>query len=148
MDLAKQYCTFWLDGLFFGVSVEKVKEVLRYQNMTQIPHAPEEVLGLINLRGEIVTAIDMRKRLCLDDYKGEKKPKNVIIRDPGGAVSLLVDEIGDVVETQAQFFEDPPNTMDSQIREMIIGVYKLESNLLLILDVDKVIELDEYKDTV
>ena len=146
MDLAKQYCTFWLDGLFFGVSVEKVKEVLRYQSMTQIPHAPVEVLGLINLRGEIVTAIDMRKRLDLPDYIGEKKPKNVIIRDPGGAVSLLVDEIGDVIETQAQFFEDPPNTMDAGIREMIIGVYKLEKNLLLILDVDKVIEVDEDRE--
>ena len=143
METAKQYCTFWLEDLFFGVRVDKVKEVMRYQDMTYVPHAPREIVGLINLRGDIVTAIDMRRRLWLKEYTGEKRQKNVIIRDPGGALSLIVDEIGDVVETEDRFFESPPMTMDSKVRDIVVGVYKMKTNLLLILNVEKLIYLDK-----
>src|ERR1700760_1091136 len=88
-----QYATFFVDQMFFGVEVLKVQEVLRYQEMTCVPLAPKIVQGLINLRGQIVTAIDMRRRLALPPRANEAQPINVVVRSTEGAVSLLVDEI-------------------------------------------------------
>jgi len=133
----KQFCTFFLDGLYFGVEVTNVQEVLRYQPMTRVPLAPAIVEGLINLRGQIVTAIDLRRRLELPARTGEKLPMNIVIRADDGAVSLLVDEIGDVVEIQDDIFERPPETLRGTARELVRGVYKMKERLLLILDTQK-----------
>src|ERR1051326_2248414 len=104
----RQFCTFVLDGLYFGVEVKKVQEVIRYQEMTRVPLAPAVVQGLINLRGQIVTAIDLRRRLELRDRSGDRAPMNVVVRTDDGAVSLLVDDIGDVIKVQTDTFEPPP----------------------------------------
>lgn len=141
MSTVQQFCTFFLDDLFFGVEVLKVQEVLRYQEMTSVPLAPIEVSGLINLRGQIVTAIELRQRLGLPPRDSERPPMNVIIRADDGAVSLLVDEIGDVVEVEQSIFERPPETISGRARELILGVYKLDDRLLLILDTAKAIRL-------
>lgn len=133
----EQYCTFYLDGLFFGVQVRKVQEVIRYQQMTRIPLASPVISGLINLRGQIVTALDMRKRLELPDRADGELPMNVVLRTDDGAVSLLVDAIGDVVEVDESGYEQPPETLDGVARELIRGAYKLEDSLLLILDSDR-----------
>src|ERR1700760_3596719 len=93
-----QYATFVVEDLFFGIDVLRVQEVLRYQQMTRIPLAPAVAGGLINLRGQIVTAIDMRCRLGLRPRSSEALPMNIVVRTEDGPVSLLVDEIGDVVE--------------------------------------------------
>ena len=93
-----QFSTFFVADLFFGVDVLCVQEVLRFQQMTRVPQAPEVIEGLINLRGQIVTAIDMRRRLRLPPRAGEKTPMNMVVRTEDGAVSLLVDEIGDVLD--------------------------------------------------
>jgi purine-binding chemotaxis protein CheW len=87
--------------LFFGVDVLRVQEVLRFQQMTRVPQAPEVIEGLINLRGQIVTAIDMRRRLRLPPRAGDQTPMNMVVRTEDGAVSLLVDEIGDVLDVDA-----------------------------------------------
>ncbi len=137
MAEAQQFCTFFLEGLFFGIEVEKVQEVIRYQEMTRVPLAPSVVGGLINLRGQIVTAVDMRRRLGLSERPEDQLPMNVVVRMEDGAVSLLVDEIGDVLETQEESFERPPETVQGVARELIRGVYKLKGQLLLILDTDK-----------
>lgn len=137
----RQYCTFYLDGHFFGVEVMKVQEVLRYQEMTRVPLAPDEVRGLINLRGHIVTAIDMRRRLRFGERPADQPPMNVVVRTDDGEVSLLVDEIGDVVEVDESTFERPPETINSEARELVRGVYKLQDKLLLILDGEKVVNL-------
>lgn len=129
----QQFCTFYLDGLLFGIEVEKVQEVIRHQQMTRVPLAPKLIGGLINLRGQIVTAIDLRLRLGLPERKADELPMNVVARSEDGAVSLLVDEIGDVLEVSEQQFEDVPQTMQ-QGRELIRGVYKLPDRLLLVLD--------------
>src|SRR3569832_2681021 len=100
MTTANQYSTFYLDGLFFGIEVEKVQEVIRYQEMTRVPLASSVVQGLINLRGQIVTAIDLRRRLDLKPRPDGELPMNVVVRSDDGAVSLLVDEIGDVLEIE------------------------------------------------
>ncbi len=137
MAEAQQFCTFFLEGLFFGIEVEKVQEVIRYQEMTRVPLAPSVVGGLINLRGQIVTAVDMRRRLGLSERPEDQLPMNVVVRTEDGAVSLLVDEIGDVLETEEESFERPPETVQGVARELIRGVYKLKGQMLLILDTDK-----------
>jgi purine-binding chemotaxis protein CheW len=141
MSSEQQYCTFYLDGLFFGVEVRKVQEVIRYQEMTRVPLAPPVIRGLINLRGQIVTALDLRRRLSLSPRPQDQLPMNVVVRTDEGAVSLLVDEIGDVLEVTDETFERPPETIDGVARELIRGVYKLRERLLLILDTEKAVHL-------
>ena len=138
---ARQYATFFVDGLYFGVEVLNVQEVLRYQEMTRVPRADRVIEGLINLRGQIVTAFDMRRRLQLAERAEKVMPMNVVVRSEDGAVSLLVDEIGDVIEVNEQDFEPPPETIGEVARQMIEGVYKLEDGLLLVLSTGKVLKL-------
>jgi purine-binding chemotaxis protein CheW len=142
MSANDQFATFILDGLFFGVEVLKVQEVIRYQEMTRVPLAPPEISGLINLRGQIVTALDLRHRLDLHPRPADQRPMNVVVRTDDGAVSLLVDEIGDVVEVAEETFERPPETIRGVARELIRGVYKLKDRLLLILDTERTVALD------
>jgi purine-binding chemotaxis protein CheW len=137
MSQTKQFCTFFLNGLFFGVEVLNVQEVLRYQEMTRVPLASPTVRGLINLRGQIVTALDLRRRLDLPERNADQKPMNVVVRTGDGAVSLLVDEIGDVVEMAEENFEPPPETVTGVARELVRGVYKMKERLLLVLDTEK-----------
>ncbi|MEL7367623.1 MAG: chemotaxis protein CheW [Myxococcota bacterium] len=142
MAEAQQYCTFYVDEMHLGIEVLKVQEVLRYQKMTRVPLASDVVSGLINLRGQIVTAIDLRKRLGLPPRKSDKRPMNVVIRSDDHAVSLLVDEIGDVMETTADRFERPPQTLNGPSRELFRGVYKFEDSILLVLDTERTLEMD------
>ena len=141
MAVEQQFCTFWVDGLFFGVEVLKVQEVIRFQEMTRVPLAPAVVQGLINLRGQIVTAIDLRRSLELTPRNPQSLPMNVVVRTADGAVSLLVDEIGDVLNAPAQAFERPPETLSPGAAELISGVYKLKERLLLVLDTEKAVTL-------
>jgi purine-binding chemotaxis protein CheW len=141
MAAKKQFSTFVADQLLFGVGVEKVQEVIRYQVMTRVPLAPTVVKGLINLRGQIVTAVDLRRRLGLRDRASTDLPMNVVIRHEDGAVSLLVDEIGDVLEIGEEAFELPPGTLAEEARQLILGVYKQKGTLLIALDTDKLLNL-------
>lgn len=141
MASAQQFCTFFLDGHIFGTPVPKVQEVIQHQEMTLVPLAPEVVSGLINLRGQIVSAIDLRRRLGLPDRAPGQLPMNVVVRTTDGAVSLLVDEIGDVIEVEEETLENPPETLQGFAREVVRGVYKLPGKLLLALDIDRVVDL-------
>lgn len=141
MSLNQQFCTFYLDNLFFGVGVQEVQEVIRYQEMTRVPLASRVVQGLINLRGQIVTAIDLRRRLELQDRPSGQLPMNVVVRTDDGPMSLLVDEIGDVLEVQEDMFERPPETLNGVARDLIRGAYKLKDQLLLVLDTVKAVTL-------
>jgi len=136
-----QFSTFFVSDLFFGVDVLNVQEVLRFQQMTPVPQAPEVIEGLINLRGQIVTAIDMRRRLGLPPRDGDKSPMNIVVRTTDGAVSLLVDEIGDVLDMDAATYERPPENLAPAAKELIRGVYKLKGRLLLVLDAERTAEL-------
>ncbi len=142
MNTTKQYCTFYVDGLFFGVDVRQVQEVIRYQELTRVPLASRVIRGLMNLRGQIVTAIDLRLRLGLSERTGDQLPMNIIVRTDHGAASLLVDEIGDVQEVDQSNFESVPDTLCGEARTLIRGAYKLTDRLLLVLDTDKVVTLD------
>ncbi|MCB9915663.1 MAG: chemotaxis protein CheW [Planctomycetes bacterium] len=136
-----QFCTFRLGDLFLGVDVQCVQEVIRYQEMTSVPLAPVAIRGLINLRGQIVTAIDLRKQLDLPPSQLDTPPMNVVIRMEDGAASLLVDEIGDVLDIGEDAFETPPETIRGAARRLISGVFKLDDGLLLVLDPRKAIQV-------
>jgi purine-binding chemotaxis protein CheW len=134
-----RFCTFFLDGRLFGVEVERVQEVIRYQPMTRVPLAPPIIRGLINLRGQIVPALDLRRRFGLPEPSARESPKNVVVRTEDGVLSLLVDDIGDVLEVDEKSFERPPETFKGADRELIRGAYKLENHLLLVLNLKKVV---------
>ena len=139
MAAPRQFCTFFLEKDCFGIDVQQVQEVLRYQEQTRVPLAPKVVRGLINLRGQIVTALDLRCRLELRARTDNALPMNVVIRTHDNVVSLLVDEIGDVVEVAEEAFEPAPETLTGIARELITGAYKLADRLLLILDIEKTV---------
>jgi purine-binding chemotaxis protein CheW len=140
MSGERQFCTFYLDGQYFGIDVHNVLEVLRYQPITRVPLAPPEVAGLINLRGQIVTAIDLRSRLGLPQRGADKPPMNIMVATDEGAVSLLVDEIGGVLNVSENDFEDAPGTVAGIARGLIEGIYKLPDKLLLVLSPDKSVD--------
>ena len=139
--LTRQLCTFYLDDHIFGIDVVRVQEVIRYQEMTRVPRAPREVRGLINLRGQIVSAVDMRSRMEMPERADGQLPMNVVVRTPDGPVSLLVDEIGDVLEVDEATVERPPDTLSGRAKELVRCVYKLTDGLLLVLDPEHVVSL-------
>jgi purine-binding chemotaxis protein CheW len=139
MSSTQQFCTFFLEGYIFGVPVEQVREVIRYQEMTRVPLVPSVVRGLINLRGQIITAIDLRRRLGMKDLPEGELPMNVVVQTDDGAISFLVDEIGDVIEVQDDTVEAPPDTLQGLAREVVHGVHKLPGRLLLVLDIERAI---------
>lgn len=141
---ARQFCSFFVDGHLFGVPIGEVQEVLRAQRMTTVPRAPAVVRGLIHLRGQIVTALDVRTRLSLPSRPSDQSI-NLLVRDGEGAVSLLVDEIGDVLNVRADAFEPVPDVVPRQLRNVVAGVYKLDKRLLLVVDLARLtsIELED-----
>jgi purine-binding chemotaxis protein CheW len=141
MGERRQFCSFFLDGLRFGVEVQKVQEVVPYQEMTRVPLAPSTVRGLLNLRGQIVTGIDLRRRLELGERPEGRLPMNVVLRGEDSPVSFLVDDIGEVIEVAAESCEQPPETLRGRVRELIEAVYPLPDDLLLILDTVKTLDL-------
>ena len=137
--MLQEYCTFYIDDFFLGILVSSVQEIVKHQKMTKVPLAPLEVEGLINLRGHIVTAIDLRKRLGIEDIRNENfLTTNIIVKDShNDKVSLLVDKIGDVITIDDETLEKPPHTLNGEISELILGAYKLKESLLLVLDTFK-----------
>lgn len=140
-SLVAQYCTFFVSDLYFGIDVRRVQEVLRMQEITPVPRSPHVIAGLINLRGQIVPAVDMRRRLGLADRPAEAEPMNMVVRTEEGAASLLVDEIGDVLDVDGASFEPVPDNVAPAQRDLIHTVCKLRDRLLLILDAEKALEL-------
>ncbi len=144
MAEARQFCTFRIGSLDFGVEVEFVQEVIRWQRLTRVPLAPPGVRGLVNLRGQIVVAIDLRTRLGLPPSADELS-SNVVLRGDGGAVSLLVDDVEDVVALPDSDFENAPETIDPATRSLIRGVYKTRKRLMLVLDPEKASSVTETR---
>lgn len=139
MDDQMSFCTFRVGALKLGVEVQRVQEVIREQVMTRIPAGHEVVRGLMNLRGQIVTAIDLQQRLGITEPE-EQGRMNVVIRTSDGPISLLVHEIGDVLVVNQDAFEPPPETLQGVSRNLLRGTYKLEDDLLLVLDTDAVLK--------
>ena len=141
MNTARQYSTFRLAENWYAVDVLQVQEIIRPQEMTRVPLASPVVSGLINLRGQLVTALDLRRRLDLAPRTDGREPMNVVIRTAEGPVSLLVDEIGDVLEIDSKDLEVPPETVEPGLRALLTSVARLDGRLLLLLDLEAVMEL-------
>ena len=142
MASARQLCTFYVGDGYFGIPVEQVQEVVRPQPITPVPLAPKVVRGLINLRGQILTAIDLRYRLGLGEPGDPAKLMNVVVRTDDSPVSFLVDEIGEVLDVDEDCFESPPETLQGEMRELIGGAYKLDGRLLLALSTERTISIN------
>lgn len=138
----RQYVSFLINGELMGVPVSVVQEVLTAQQIAQTPLARPEVAGLLNLRGQIVTAVNLRRRLGLPEQHDGESKMNVVVRYQGESFSLLVDDVGDVITVDGQEIEPPPRTLDSRWRSLVNGVIRLESTLFVLLDLPVVLNLD------
>jgi purine-binding chemotaxis protein CheW len=142
---AVSLCTFRLGDLQIGIDVMLVQEVIRCQEATRVPLVSDVIHGLINLRGEIVTTIDLRRRFGLAHRDTDGETMNVVIRTADGPVALIVDEIGDVIDADETLFELPPPTLTGLHREYITGVFKLDGTLLLLIDLERVLDPTTFK---
>jgi purine-binding chemotaxis protein CheW len=142
MSDVKQFCTFYVAQGLYGVEVLKVQEVIQFHETTEIPLADPVIRGLMNLRGSIVSSINLRRRFGLEPLEDGIAPTNVVTQTGNGLVSFEVDRIGDVVEVTEAAYEPVPGTMANETRGMIEGVYKLQDELLMILNLDRVLDLE------
>jgi purine-binding chemotaxis protein CheW len=142
---SRQFATFEVANQLFGVEVHAVQEVLSYNEYTPVPLAAEAVGGLFNLRGQVIAAVDLRVQLGLPRQTLEGPVMNVILRGDGEPVSLLVDRIGEVVDLDDEAFEPPPDTLIGPTRELVVGTFKLDTRLMLALDVTQAV--DTYRAT-
>ena len=134
-------CTFQVDGLFIGIEIGRIQEILRAQPVTPVPLSPAAIMGLMSLRGQIVPVVNLAERLGVNLLSGSEA-FNVLIRTADGPVSLLVDSVGDVVDVHADSFEPAPDTMRASMRSLILGAYKLEKRLLLSLDAMAAVQIE------
>ncbi|MEM1332251.1 MAG: chemotaxis protein CheW [Actinomycetota bacterium] len=134
-------CTFRLGDHLLGIDVRDVQEILRDAEITPIPHTHAAIAGLINLRGQIATTIDLRARLQMPRNAPDATSSHVVVSAGGEQVSLLVDRIGEVLEVGPELYEPPPVTMHPELADLMIGTYKLEDELLVVVDVPKVVAI-------
>jgi purine-binding chemotaxis protein CheW len=139
MDSERRFCTVFVGGLWFGIQNEGVREVLRQQAVTRVPLAPPEIAGLINMRGQIVTVIDLRLCLKMAPRSVDQAAMNLVLSSDGGAVGLLVDDVGEVVQAAEDRYETMPESLPAEARELVPGVYKLPDGLLHVLAIEAVV---------
>ncbi len=137
MKTPRQLCTFHVGGLFLGLDVLSVQEVIRSPELALVPLAPPTIQGLLNLRGQILTAIDLRRLLKLREPAQKiASPMLMILRTTNGSIALVVDSVGDVMEVSEETFEAPPDTVPAAVLSLIRGVHKLDGTLLHVLDAE------------
>jgi purine-binding chemotaxis protein CheW len=137
-----EYVTAQIDGQLFGLPIGRVHDVFVPERLTRVPLAPFEVAGVLNLRGHIVTVIDMRRRLGLPAGAAGVSKMAIGIERDGEAYGLLVDSVGEVMRISDAIRAPNPVNLDSRLASVSAGVYRLEGELLIVLDVDRVIEFD------
>ncbi|MDZ8049962.1 MAG: chemotaxis protein CheW [Aulosira sp. ZfuVER01] len=137
----QQLCTFFLNKMFFGIDVQHVQEVIRPQAVTRVPLAPPDICGLINLRGQILTVVDLQQRLEMGESAMRSQGFNIVVCADDEIVSLLVDDVGDVLEFTYNELQPPPATLKGKIRQMLAGAYPLPEGFLLVLDTEKILSL-------
>ncbi len=138
---SKDFLTVLIANQRFGIPILQVQDVLGDQDVTNIPLVPPEVAGSLNLRGRVVTAIDVRRRLGLDPLEeASSKKMSVVVEHDGELYSLIIDRVGDVMALKEEAFESSPPTLDAVWREISMGIFRLEDELLVVLDVPKLLE--------
>jgi len=144
MSPTKQYCTFYLDSYLFGIEISRVQEVIQRLDLTEVPLSPKVVRGLMNLRGQIVITLDLRRQLELGECPPDVTQMNVVVRNGEDAVSLLFDGIGEVVQVSEETFERPPETLRGRVRSVITGVHKLDTHLMHVLETERACDVTEW----
>ena len=140
-DFASQYVSFWIGKQLLGVPVSIVQEVLNPQYIARTPRSRREIAGLLNLRGQIVTAVSLRRRLQLPDYESERGSMNVVLRFANESFSLLVDDVGDVINVSNQTMDPVPATLEPAWRDVTNGVYRLDGRLFVVVNVAAILNL-------
>lgn len=141
MAANQRYATCFLKGICFGVHIEKVQEVLEFQEITPVPLSPAVLPGIINLRGQILTSIDLKTRLGLSASETDEQRMMIVVRTSEGPMNLVVDKIGSVLDVDPELFEEPTETLKAGVRAVTSHVCKLESGLVLVLDTETIIQL-------
>ena len=139
-DDLENYVTFYVKEQLFGIPVLKVQDILTPDRIASIPLAPPEVTGAINLRGRIVTVLDVRIRLGLEKRENVKESMGVTIDHQNELYTLLVDKVGDVIGLESDLYESNPSTLDPIWREFALGVFRLEGSIMVVLDVERLLD--------
>ncbi|WMC11392.1 chemotaxis protein CheW [Oceanimonas pelagia] len=145
-DEVLQWVTFRLDNETYGINVMQVQEVLRYSDIAPVPGAPDYVLGIINLRGNVVTVLDTRLRFGLQPAEVSDNTRIVIIEAEKQVIGILVDSVAEVVYLKSSEIESAPNVGTSESARFIQGVCNRENELLILVDLDKLLSDDEWEE--
>ena len=138
----QEFVTMTIDDQWFGIPVSSVQDVLGTQSIARIPLAPPDVAGSLNLRGRIVTAINPRGRLGLPARGKDQSVMSIVVEHGGELYSLLIDQVGEVLNLPADRFEHNPASLDGRWRDISAGVYRLDDRLLVVMDVDRLLEFE------
>lgn len=136
-----EYVTAMIGGQLFGLPIARVQDVFMPDRMTEVPLSSSDIAGILNLRGRIVTVIDMRRRLGVEERKSEQPPMAIGIECRGESYGLLIDSIGEVIALDDSLLESNPVNLDAKIAQVSSGVIRLESELLVVLDIDRVLHV-------
>lgn len=136
----REFVTMMVGGQLFGISVLIVRDVMNTGHIAPIPLAPREVQGALNLRGRIVTAIDVRERLHLERRDKTVKSMSVVVEHKDELYSLIVDSVGEVLSLSLDKFEKNPSNLEPCWREVSAGIYRLRESLLVVLDVERLLD--------
>ena len=136
-----QFVSFWIGNQLLGVPVNIVQEVLNPQDIARTPRARREIAGLLNLRGQIVTAVNLRRRMGMPDLPAERSSMNVVVRHTGESFSLLVDDVGEVIDVSNQVMDPVPSTLEPSWRCVTNGIYRLDERLFVVVNVGAILNL-------
>jgi purine-binding chemotaxis protein CheW len=134
-----EYVTALIGGQLFGLPILRVQDVFAPERLTSVPLSPPEVAGVLNLRGRIVTLIDMRCRLGLGSRENGQQSMAIGVESRGESYGLLIDSVGEVLKLDNQSWEPNPSNLDARLASVSTGIYRLDSQLLMVLDVDRVL---------
>ena len=133
----RQYATFYVGDILLGIDIQKVQEINRQLDVTEVPHSPDYVRGVINLRGDVATVVDLRTILGLPVAEVTRESRNLIVHSQGESIGFLVDRISDILTLQSDEIGPPPSNLDGIQERFFEGVHTLESEILVILDVEE-----------
>jgi len=137
----REYVTALIGGQLFGLPILRVQDVFAPERLTKVPLAPAEIAGVLNLRGRIVTLIDMRRRLGLGQRENESPAMAVGVESRGESYGLLIDSVGEVLKLDHMACEPNPSNLDPRLASVSTGIYRLDGQLLMVLDVDRVLDI-------
>ena len=135
----RQYATFYVGNILLGVDIRQVQEINRQLEVTDVPHSDNYVRGVINLRGDVATVIDLRTILGLPSAEVTQESRNLIVHSHGETIGFLVDRISDILTLHRKEMSQTPTNVEGIDENLFRGVYKLEKELLIVLDVDTVL---------